>query len=74
MTNQIKMKKQMKRKTELMLKKFLVDLAVEYADQLESILTSDFINSLEDLKKSKEITTVKQKQIEKQTRLTTEFI
>ena len=60
----------MKRKTELVLKKCLVDLPVEYAYELESILTLDFINSLEDLKKSKEIITVKQKQIEKQTRLT----
>ena len=39
----------MERKIELSLKKLSEDLDVEYADELESILTSDFINSLKDI-------------------------
>ena len=76
MTNQTKMKKQMKRKIELALQKLSDELPVEYAIELESILT--FSISLEDFKKFKEIITEKEKQIElvygKQTRLTIEFI
>ena len=72
MTTQIEMKKQMKRKIELALKNLLDDLAVEYAIELESILTSDFSNSL-DFRRFKEIITEKEKQIEKQTRLITEL-
>ena len=76
MTNQTKMKKQMKRKIELALQKLSDELLLEYAIELESILT--FSISLEDLKKFKEIITEKEKQIElvygKQTRLTIEFI
>ena len=49
MTNQTKMKKQMKRKIELALQKLSDELPVEYAIELESILT--FSISLEDFKK-----------------------
>ena len=74
MTTQIKMKKRMKRKAELASKKFLNDLPLQYAIELEPIFTLDFINSLEDLKIFKEILTEKENTIEKQTKLTIEFI
>ena len=78
MTAQIKMKKQMERKTELALKKISDDLALEYTIVLESILTSGFISSLKYFKKFKEIITKKEKQAEleyeMETRLTIEFI
>ena len=49
------MKKQMKRKIKLALKKLSDNLTVEHAIEIESILNSDFVNSLDDLKKFKEI-------------------
>ena len=59
----------MKRKIKLALKTLLDNLTVEHGIELESIFNSDFINSLEDLKKFKEIIIEKEKQIEEQIKL-----